>query len=98
MTIINAGAGRSESGAIQRYGRGTRRAAGKPGLIYVDVMDHSPVGKTDPRYNPFQAHTDNRIKAYKKLGMPIFTMVWTGDAGKVIDHAMQRLEGSSRGE
>jgi len=96
--IINAGAGRSESGAIQRYGRGTRRAAGKLGLIYVDVMDHSPVGKTDPRYNPFQVHTDSRIKAYKKLGMPVFAMVWTGDAGKVIDHAMQRLEGSSLGE
>ena len=58
--IINAGAGKAKSKAIQKIGRGVRVAEGKEDLIYVDVFDYG--NKT------LREHSMNRLRAYEKEG------------------------------
>jgi superfamily II DNA or RNA helicase len=58
--IINAGAGKARSKAIQKVGRGVRNAEGKDDLVFVDIFDYS--NKT------LREHSMSRLKAYEKEG------------------------------
>lgn len=58
--IINAGAGKARSKAIQKIGRGVRNTEGKEDLVYVDIQDLG--NKT------LREHSLNRLKAYKSEG------------------------------
>lgn len=87
-TIIDATGGRSSNSVIQRYGRGSRIAPEKIGLIYFDIGDCSFVGDR----NRFSANSHARLNAIKKLEVPVLSERWTGNtAQSLYDKALQRL-------
>ncbi len=72
-TIIDATAGKSHNSAIQRYGRGVRRADGKVGLIYFDMSDTS-TGLPGGKKNRFAVSANSRLKALKTLSVSIISV------------------------
>jgi superfamily II DNA or RNA helicase len=81
-TIIDAGAQPGRNGVIQRYGRGARKAAGKAGLLFLDVSD---VG------SKFAGAARNRSNALAELGTEVLEMRWMGDAGVVFEECLENL-------
>lgn len=76
--IIDATAGKSHNSAIQRYGRGVRRARGKSGLLYFDIADVAPTDgkKSYLATNRFAACARSRWKALQGLGVIGIKAVW----------------------
>jgi superfamily II DNA or RNA helicase len=73
--IIDATGLPGRNGALQRYGRGARRAEGKPSLLYVDICD---VG------NSFAGAAHSRKAALLEIGCPVKDVVWKGNAKSII--------------
>jgi superfamily II DNA or RNA helicase len=79
--IIDATGLPGRNGVIQRYGRGTRMAASKRGLIYVNIADTG---------SPLAGAALSRAKALKELGTKTITLRWS-DAAAVFTAANQVL-------
>jgi superfamily II DNA or RNA helicase len=77
--IVDATATRSRSGAIQRYGRGIRTAAGKRPLLFVDIGDDGPP-HGHPGWNRFASCSRSRMGALASLGLPVRRADWDGGA------------------
>jgi len=77
-TVIDASATRSANSCIQRYGRGVRVNPGKRGVLYVDIADEG---------NPFENAASARLKALKRVGMPIVVVRWKGNSERVFHAA-----------
>lgn len=84
--IVDGTASRSKNSARQRYGRGTRLAHGKLGLIYLDIADQD---------NRFAACSRGRLRAYRDLGVPVRRVPWMGDATRVLQRAQRLLQSTA---
>ena len=67
--IVDASAGRSAQEAVQGFGRGTRLAAGKNGLIHFDVGDWN---------SRFAAAASSRRAALSRAGLRVWRVRWDG--------------------
>ena len=76
--IVDATGVPSRNNAIQRYGRGARKADSKNGLIYVDISD---------RGNRFERASQARATALREIGSPMTFVLWSGNAREVFDRA-----------
>jgi superfamily II DNA or RNA helicase len=73
-TVIDATGLPSRNNAQQRYGRGTRLAETKHGLIYLDIAD---------RGNRHAGAAYVRQKALRDLGVEVIRVEWRGDAAEI---------------
>ena len=76
--IIDATGRPGRNAAIQRYGRGVRKAEGKEELLYIDISDAGD-------RNPMTAMTHSRHAAFREIKVPITRVVWSGDARKIFN-------------
>ena len=81
--VIDASGQPSPNSAQQRYGRGSRKAEGKDGLLYVDITD---------RGNRFAHAANSRCRALRALGVPIIEQEYRGNAGEILETAQKSLE------
>lgn len=72
--VIDATAMAGHNGALQRYGRGARKAEGKRGLIYLDIADAG---------SWYAIAARSRQRALREVGCPMIKMRWEGDAAKM---------------
>lgn len=91
--IIDAANLPNENDAQQKLGRGARLCDGKRGLIYLDVGFDNPEGvtKDDYSYNRFAAAARKRRRALKRLGIPVYTVMWNDSAKEIIQFAERKL-------
>lgn len=83
--ILDATGRPGRNGVLQRYGRGTRKTAGKGGLIYLDIADLG---------NDFSFAARSRSQAFREIGCPIVEEPWTsGKARRIFDSSEQALRG-----
>lgn len=73
--IIDGTALPGRNGAMQRYGRGVRVAAGKDRLLYVDIADRGRFGDA----------SRSRESALMETGAEAVHVDWCGDAAAVFD-------------
>ncbi len=73
--IVDATAMPGRNGAMQRYGRGVRRAEGKDRLLYVDISDRGRFGGA----------SRTREAALLETGAEAVYVNWSGDAAEVFD-------------
>ena len=92
-TILDATAGRSANPVTQRYGRGTRMAEGKEGLLYLDIGD---CGVAVGKKNRFSACSRNRIRTIKKLGVPVIKCPYSSNAKAIYTQALRKLAAAFR--
>lgn len=84
--IIDGCATRGANSTMQRLGRGTRRVAGKLGLIYIDIHDCVPG-------NQFGSAARARARALGRAGVPVWPHkpVAPDQASQLISDATKRL-------
>jgi superfamily II DNA or RNA helicase len=88
-TILDATGMKNKNSVTQRYGRGSRKAEGKHGLLYLDIGDAGlPAGKP----NRFAANSRSRLRAMKALTVPTVQMPWKGNAMDIYNRALAQLE------
>ncbi len=80
--IVDATRMPSLDNALQRYGRGARKAEGKRGLIYVDVAD---------RGSRYAAAARERLKSLRETGSPVLEIMWEGNAEEILKKCLQKL-------
>ncbi len=80
--IIDATALPGRNSAIQRYGRGTRKTAGKQGILYIDIAD---VG------NRFEETAKLRAEALRETGSQIINFAWKTDSVSDIFATLERV-------
>ncbi len=80
--IVDATGAPNENGAIQRFGRGVRKAEGKQDLVYVDITDK--IGTTLTDASTF------RIGSWRKIGIPV-TELPNGDLDGLLGKPLQRV-------
>ncbi len=73
--IIDGTAMPGRNGAMQRYGRGVRRAEGKERLLYIDVADRGRFGSA----------AQSREAALMETGAEAVYVDWSGNAEAVFD-------------
>jgi superfamily II DNA or RNA helicase len=78
--IIDAAGRASYNAAQQKFGRGSRQAAGKDGLIHFDIAD------------PQLPATDQRLKALRRLKVPIIRPRQELTAPELVAWAEHKLE------
>lgn len=75
--IVDGAALPGRNSAIQRYGRGARKAEGKERILYINIAD---------RGNPYESAARLRLKALRETGSPVVDVTWKpGMAGKVFE-------------
>ena len=80
--IVDATGLPSRNNALQRYGRGARKAKSRDLLWYVDIAD---IG------NRFSGAGHARLKALKEIGAPIVSVKWCGNPEEILN----KIEGVS---
>lgn len=88
--IVDATASRSRNSVIQRYGRGVRRHAGKPGLLYLDITDANPRDGR-PR-NRFAVCSHAREQALRAVGVQLLPIAPGTSAAAVYNLAEVALQ------
>jgi hypothetical protein len=74
--IVDATGLPSRNNALQRYGRGARKAKSQDLLWYVDIAD---IG------NRFSGAAHARLKALIEIGAPIVSVKWCGNPEEVLN-------------
>jgi len=92
--IVDAAAGRSESDAVQKYGRGIRLHDEKTGLLYFDVNDWDQKNGD----NWFWKGARYRTRALKRNGVPMYRFVWEedGEGKELVEAAEGWLKSKSK--
>ncbi len=83
--IVDACASSNPNSPVQRYGRGTRRAEGKIGLLYFDISDGG-------YSNPFQRAAEARRRALKAEGIEVAEVSGEVAAEQILNKAEHALE------
>lgn len=81
--IIDGAAGKNPDDAVQKFGRGIGLHDEKVGLIHYDISDYDE----DNEKNYFMVAGDSRTKALKQSGIPVHSVIWSGetDTVRVVD-------------
>jgi superfamily II DNA or RNA helicase len=86
-TIIDGTALPGRNGALQRWGRGSRKTEGKTGLIYIDIADCG---------NQFADAARSRLMAFREIGCPITDMTWKRNGtAEILDQMEEKLKTES---
>lgn len=83
--IVDGASMRSRNDAIQKYGRGVRRAQQKTGLIYVDVGEGT-------QGSMFYKRQYERRSAFKDIGVPMLRFVDLRNPEFLLKRAAERIE------
>ncbi|KKK61489.1 hypothetical protein LCGC14_3013820 [marine sediment metagenome] len=70
--MIECSGSKDPNDCIQKYGRGIRMSPGKDGLVYVDIRDRqTSEGKLRGYAHPFSRAAAARVRAFRKVGIPL---------------------------